>query len=431
MSRFQADLNAAFLGTLSTESSIIDEPEVTEPSNEISDEVIEEVREEREALADALDDVDEIGDDRKDIEVSVAVAESVAAVVEGADTMPVPATDAFVAMANCTIAEAEKVLDTDIPKLDTDATGAVSQASMESIGGWFASAAKAFGAAMGSFGARVMLGISRLNESSNGLMKRSMRVRSLMAKREGNGGKPLKLSSGVSRHLVLKDGYATNLPQGLIEFAITNVALTREVEVYHGRLAEMIKMRIFDAINRKADFSALINIPTEDLLKKITEILGKQPAMFIGNQRYDFQENRYNKILTAILTSTDPDAKELVRHLDAPLSLSNEQIAEVLKCVEDTISEQLKTLERITTSTKNSFSAVKSVVEKLNAVPADEDEDGVELHDTIDRVELLRIENQMVSELGRVVDRLVDYQRDLIDRIDSVLTLVEESVFQD
>jgi hypothetical protein len=46
-------------------------------------------------------------------------------------------------------------------------------------------------------------------------------------------------------------------------------------------------------------------------------------------------------------------------------------------------------------------------------------------------MELLRVENQLVSELGRVCDRLVDYQRDMIDRIDSLLTLVEESVFQD
>ncbi|MNO03763.1 hypothetical protein D3C81_2245600 [compost metagenome] len=56
---------------------------------------------------------------------------------------------------------------------------------------------------------------------------------------------------------------------------------------------------------------------------------------------------------------------------------------------------------------------------------------GAEAPVAINSMELLRVENQLVSELGRVCDRLVDYQRDMIDRIDSVLTLVEESVFQD
>ncbi|MNG06764.1 hypothetical protein D3C87_1661510 [compost metagenome] len=131
-----------------------------------------------------------------------------------------------------------------------------------------------------------------------------------------------------------------------------------------------------------------------------------------------------------------PSALDLIRHLDAPNSLSNEQIAAMLSSLEGLIAEQLIALEKITSQSKASFKSLQDVIKKFNGM-AEEAEiaqlkaGGAEAPVAINSMELLRVENQLVSELGRVCDRLVDYQRDMIDRIDSVLTLVEESVFQD
>jgi hypothetical protein len=155
----------------------------------------------------------------------------------------------------------------------------------------------------------------------------------------------------------------------------------------------------------------------------------------MGNQRYDFNGRKINKVLTVTLAAGTPDAIDLIRHLDAPNSLSNEAINQTLLGLEALIGEQLLTLERITSGTKASFKNLQVIIGKFNNIASDEEKAAAASEGSepvaMSSLELLRIENQLVSELGRVCDRLVDYQRDLIDRIDTVLTLVEESVFQD
>jgi hypothetical protein len=431
MSRFSDDLSAALLGTANFESSIVETNDVVVEQDVVTRELVEEVREERAELSDSLDFVDEIGDDRNDIDAAAKVADIVASAANAVDTAAPSAVEGVVGLANCAIADAERIIDTEIPRLETDLHGAVTEVSMEGLGDWFNSTVKAFGAAMGSFGARVALGLSRLNDSSAGLTKRSMRVRGLIIKRDPEGGKPLKLSSGTQRLLVLNNTYATPaaIAESLTAFAATNIALTKAVEVYHTRLADQIKNRVIDAVSSgKANLDGLVQIQGDDLIKQISDIIKEQPAQFLGNQRYEFKEHRYNKVLTALLTTTDPDAKELIRHLDAPTSLSNEDLGKLLLVVETIVSESLKTLERISSSTKGSFKALESVVSKLNNTTESDDE--VDLDDGVNKFELMRIESQLVSELGRVVDRLVDYQRDLVTRLDAVLCYAEESVFQ-
>lgn len=450
MSRFVTDLKLAFLGKLSVESAAVDaEPtvpaEVVPPTDPvetptvpdcveaITDEVALDIRDERIELADNLELVEELGDDLRDLESSVKVADSVADAVQAVETTPAQAAEAFVDIANVTISNANDLLDTSIPPLSVEIdTGEVSEVSVESVTGWFGSACKAFSAAAGSFFGRIGLAISRLNDSSKGLIKRSTRVRGMLSNRKGKGGEPIKLSSGVLRQLVINDGYSGTLAGDITTFAKTVIALSDIVEQYHTRLAALIKTQIFDAISKNVGRSIINGITVDDLLQEMKKILDSQPKNLLGNVVYDFQEHRYNKILTAKLASTATDASVLVKHLDQITSLTNEEILMVLDALDEVVVRQLKTLELITSSTKTSFAAVKSVIEKLNhTTDNDDDDDKAYLDPSIDVVELLRIENYMVSELGRVCDRLVDYQRDLIDRVDSILTLVEESVLQD
>lgn len=430
MSRFLQDFIAARLGTASFESSDPERFEEPATQDEVTSEIIEEVYEERVELADALEEVGEIGDDRNDIDAAANVAALVADAATAVDTAAPSAVEAMVGLANCALADAERMLDEELPRLDTNLYGEVTDVSMESLGQWFGTTVKAFGAAMSNFGMRVALGISRLSESSTGLVKRSMRVRGLMNKRKASG-KSIKLSSGTARNLILGNAYATpaQLIPALTEFAAMNVSLTKVVETYQQRLVDLIKNRILDAVSNKTSLDGLINIACDDLIKQLDALIKAQPATFLGNQRYEFKENRYNKVLTVLPTSTNPDAKELVKHLDNPISLSNEELGAILLGVETIVGESLKTLERISTSTKSSFSALESVVSKLNNQTDSLDE--VDLDDSVNKFELMRIETQLITELGRVVDRLVDYQRDLVSRLDAVIQYAEESVFQD
>lgn len=429
MSKFFQNLRSAFRGDHSFESAEA-APEVNpaaEPA--ITDDLIIEVQEERQELSDCLDEVEEQSEDQRDLESAVAMAKAVTDAVEAVETMPAHASEAFVEIANVTIANAEDVLEVDIPRLDTGSDGTVTEASMESFLGWFKDAAKSFGAAASSFMERMAISFSRLNDTSKGLTKRSMRVRSVIGKRKGNGGKPLKLSSGVLKHLIVGDGYTADPIGELTKFSGTNFALTKVVETYHSRLAEIIKNRIFDAMANKTNNNILISVPTDDLLKQLRTVIDAQPDNFMGNQVYAIQENRYNVILQAVLAGTATDAATLVKHLDAPMSLTNEEVGVLLTGVEGLITEQLKALERITSATSSTFQSVRGVISSLNKA-ADKDEDS-DVPVNANHLDLLRIENDMVAELGRVCERLNSYQSDLIDRLDSVLTLIEESVFQD
>jgi len=435
MTRFSDEFKQSMLGDGSFESAIVDESAYQETG--ITPELVIQTQEERAELADALDQVDEIGDDRKDIDAAAAVTDAVVSAVSAAETMPAAASETFAEIANVTIASAAQVLDMEMPRLETDPhTGAITEASMESFSSWFSGAAKSFMEASANFFARIGLGISRLNDSSQGLTKRCMRVRTVMGDRKGNGGKPIKLSSGVQRHLVLGDGYASSPIEALTEFSVTNISVTRVINEYHKRLGDLIKDRIFAAVASGQKNDIFVDLKSSDLLEDLEKILGRQPKNLMGNQVYGFNDRPVNKVLTVTLQSGMPNAIDLIRHLDAPNSLSNEQISALLGSLEGLIAEQLIALEKITSQSKASFKSLQDVIKKFNGM-AEEAEiaqlkaGGAEAPVAINSMELLRVENQLVSELGRVCDRLVDYQRDMIDRIDSLLTLVEESVFQD
>lgn len=435
MTRFSDEFKQSMLGDGSFESAIVDESAYEETG--ITPELVIQTQEERAELADALDQVDEIGDDRKDIDAAAAVTDAVVTAVAAAETMPAAASETFAEIANVTIASAAQVLDCEMPRLETDPhTGAITEESMESFSSWFSGAAKSFMEASSNFFARIGLGISRLNDSSQGLTKRCMRVRTVMSDRKGNGGKPIKLSSGVQRHLVLGDGYAAAPITALTEFGVYNVALTKVVNEYHKRLGDLIKDRIFAAVSSGQKNDIFVDLQSSDLLDDIEKILAAQPKNLLGNQVYAFNDRPINKVLKVTLQSGMPNAIDLIRHLDAPNSLSNDQIAGMLTALEGLIAEQLMALEKMSSQSKASFKSLQDVIKKFNGM-AEEAEiaqlkaNGVEAPVSLNSMELLRVENQLVSELGRVCDRLVDYQRDMIDRIDSLLTLVEESVFQD
>lgn len=395
---------------------------------------IAEVRDERMDLNDNMAEVKEQTDDVEYLQSSAIVTDPIAEVVAAAPNVPPVDGEAFVAMANQNITTAAVVLDTEIPLLVVDDTGAVSELSQESLGEWFTGAAKSFKEASGRFFTRLALGFSRLNESSKGLLNRSIKLKGKLGSRKGEGGKEIKLDTTTKALLIVGDNYSQDLLGDVTLFCNKSLELSDIVMSYSARLTDLLKKRIFEALSRNTVGSPLLDLEVADLLRLLDAALGSQPKNYLGNCIYMANQGRGSKVLTYGLKAGDPNAVVLVKHLDTPKSLSNDQISALLEGLVPVMTNQAKKLEVITDQATSSFNAVRAVLEKLNTRSSDNVDDMMvdnELEDSIDTAELLRLENHLVAELGKICSRLTDYQADAIKRINALLTYAEESVFQD
>jgi len=431
MSQFKQQYQEALKGGASLESAeIAGMAAMPVDSSEWTQDDVEDMLEDRDSVIVSDDAVTDLAADGKFLAASSAVTNVVGQAATAAETMPPAVAEAFVDQANCVINDASKVIGSPIPNLKCDEDGFVNNASMEGLSDWFGTAARAFKASTGQFFGRIALTFTRLNESSKGLLNRCSRIRSKIKSRKGAGGKALKISSSDLRYLILGDGYVNNPIAALNEFSALSLSVSQVVEQYFDRVDKILKAKIFDALaNASGNRSVFTNIETSDLLKQLTDIISKQPALSLGNVKYAVSKIDSSKIIGVTLQDQTPLAEQLVKHLDPIQSLTNEEVMEWVKGLEDLINAQMTRLEKITDRTSRSFDNVRSTLEKLNYTGGDKDEPL--LADDVDVIELLRLENQMVSEVGAICERLASYQQDLVNRLDSALVVVEESLFQD
>jgi len=95
------------------------------------------------------------------------------------------------------------------------------------------------------------------------------------------------------------------------------------------------------------------------------------------------------------------------------------------------VSHQTTQLQMLIKSTEKSFNQILGVVSDLTEDKYDDQMNEVPHTHGADHHRLIRLENGLVDELGNIAKAMTRHQTDLIARIDAVLTLAEESVFQD
>jgi hypothetical protein len=430
MSVFKTTLQEALRGKLSLEAS---EVVIPPPSHELTVEDVQEAREERSEMAEALHEV-QTNNSAKDMEAGAAVVTAIGAAAKAAEDMPAAAADAFVATANMNIATAEQVLETTIPKLAMGSDGGVDEVSLESLSDWFGSAVKAFSAAAARTGGRLALSFVRLNQSTVGLQNRTRRVRDKVRSRKGSGGVDIRLPQKVLELLVNGSNYSQAPTHDLTAFATTSRTLTDIVMEYHRRCDHAVKTHLVQAISAQdLPHDLFAGIQQDDLFQRLDAVIKAQPLPLLGNVKYARNEERMGRLMAFHLQQDGTLATDVVKYTDQIKSLSTETILQYCQELDRVIGEQIRLLEKVSDAVKVSYASVGVTIKKLTNMSTDdvEVEYDYELDSDINTADLLRLESQLVSEIGRICDRLSRLQADLLARLDAVLTLVEESVFQD
>lgn len=429
MSDFKQALQEAFRGDLSVEAA---EATLPVPNCELTVEDVQDAREERAELHNALHEVNTCNS-AKDMDAAAQVTAAIGTAAKAAEEMPAAAADAFVATANMNIQTAESVLGVDIPKLSVDGEGGVDTVSLESLSDWFGSAIKAFSAAASKTGGRIALSFVRLNSSTVGLQNRTRRVRDKVRSRKGNGGVEIKLPLHIKALLVTGSGYSQALTHDLANFADTNKQLTELVVEYHRRCDHSVKTHLVDAISQKdLPRDLFAGVQQDDLFHKLDQIVAAQNLPFLGNAKYARDPERMGRLLAFNLVADGTEAEDVVKYTDSIKSLTTDVILQYCMELDRLITEQLKALEKVTESAKVSYASVGITIKKLTNLSDDVEVDSeYELDSDINTADLLRLESQLVSEIGRICDRLGRLQSNMLARINAVLTLVEESIFQD
>lgn len=426
MSGFKSDLRLALLGQLSLEAA-----EVPVDPSVLTVDDVQEVREERAELEESVQEVKNatLG---KEMEASVAVVTAVGNAAKAAETMPKAAASAYVATANMNIQTAEHVLNAEIPKLVVNSDGSVDTVSLESLSEWFGSAFKAFGVAASKAGGRIALGFVRLNDSARGLDKRAKRVKDKVRSRKGHGGVAIKLPKDVARLLVVGDSY-TNAPTHVLgEFVSLTRELSNLVVEYHNRCDAVVKEFIVHAISqRDLPDNLFATLKTDDLFQRLDKIIANQPQTLMGNVRYGRIENQGGRLTAFHLSRVGADPDDVVRYGNPILSLSTESVLAYATDIERLVRDQITLIEKMEATSRSAYATVASSISKLTRVPDDVDEDDNYFDSGLNTADLLRVESQLVAEIGRICDRFSLLQTDAVLRINAALTLVEESVFQD
>lgn len=410
-------------------------PAVTEaPTHDgpITQQDIDDVNEHREEVRDVRIDAREIHDDANEITDVVKATDSVVAAVDGVQHLTKDQAETYVNLANLGIDDASHLLKAEIPRLEVDA-GKVETASMEGVMGWLASASKSVVNAAGKFFERVGTIFSRLDTTSSGFHNRIGRIQGKMKNRKGDGGKPLSLNKSVKQLLVEGNAYVTAHEAGmaLTSFSAISLGICAELEKYMLKVDAEAKKELMAALTRDYDRGEAI-VDSSEFANKIQSLLGSQGEHMLGNARYEIKESRgKSRILSCELVEGQPPASAIIKHLDAPLSLSPEDVGHLLIQVSQVVTHQTTQLQMLIKSTEKSFNQILGVIEDLTEPKHDEHMNEVPHSHGADQHRLIRLENGLVDELGNIAKAMTRHQTDLIARIDAVLTLAEESVFQD
>jgi hypothetical protein len=432
VTRFISDFKRSLLGT-SLESAEV--PAVpAEPVHEgsVTQEDIDSVQEHRAAVIDVVEDLKALNVDSGTISDVTNAIRTVSTPLENADKLTPGNAQTYIGLSNIGADAAEKVLDTSIPRLQEAGNGITGE-SMEGVASWVASATKSVWAAAGKFFERIATGFARMNTTSQGFHNRIARIQGKMKNRKGDGGKPLSMKARARALLIEGTGFVAghNGGEELKKFSAVALGIVHELEQYMLKVDAAAKNELMGALINNFDRGETV-VDSSEFATKIASLLSAQGGHLLGNAKYEIREERgRSRILNCILVESTPSAAEMVKHLDAPVSLPPADVVHLLSQIADVVTHQTTQLQHIIKSTDNSFKQLRGVIGSMTSQKFDEKgEEMVHGHDAnIHR--LIRLENTLVDELSDIAKAMTRHQTDLIVRIDAVLTLVEESVFQD
>lgn len=432
MKSFIKDFNRSLNGA-SFESSEVP-PVVTEVVHEgpITQQDIDETHAHRGDVQDILEEIKELHSDAGDITTVTKAAQSVVSAVDNAEHITPAQAETYVNLANLGIDDASHLLQAEIPHLAED-QGRITSESMEGVMGWLASASKSVWNAAGKFFERVATGFTRLDKTSSGFHNRIARIQGKIKNRKGDGGKPLSLGKGVKALLVEGNAYVTPASGAgaLKKFSDISLGIVGELEKYMLKVDSEAKKELMEAIIKNFDKGETI-VDSGEFSNKIASLLNGQGDHLLGNVKYEFKETRNkSRILNCELVSNQPPASAIVKHLDAPVSLTSSEVMHLLGSLSEVVSHQTTSLQQIIKSTDSAFKQIRGVISNLTATNHDETGEEVPRSHDADQHRLIRLENGLVNELGNIAKAMTRHQGDLIERIDALLTLAEESVFQD
>lgn len=432
MTRFINDFRRSLSGT-SLESAEV--PAVpTEPVYEgaVTQEDIDSVHEHRAAVIDVVEDLKALNVDSGTISDVTNAIRAVSTPLENADKLTPGNAQTYIGLSNIGTAAAEKVLDTPIPRLQEAGNGITGE-SMEGVASWVASATKSVWNAAGKFFERIATGFARMNTTSQGFHNRIARIQGKMRNRKGDGGKPLSIGKGVRALLIEGNGFVTahNGGEELKKFSTVSLGIAHELEQYMLKVDAAAKNELMGALINNFDRGETV-IDSSEFASKIASLLSAQGTHLLGNAKYVMKEERNkSRILNCVLEYTTPSAADMVKHLDAPVSLSPADVAHLLSQIAEVVTHQTTQLQHIIKSTDSSFKQLRGVIDSMTAKKFDESGEEVGHDHDANVHRLIRLENTLVDELSNIAKAMTRHQTDLIVRIDAVLTLAEESVFQD
>jgi len=432
VTRFISDFKRSLSGA-SLESAEV--PAVpTEPIHEgaVTQEDIDSVREHRAAVIDVVQDLKALNVDSETISDVTSAIRTVSTPLENADKLTPGNAQTYIGLSNIGADQAEKVLDTTIPRLQEAGNGITGE-SMEGVAGWVASATKSLWNAAGKFFERIATGFARMNTTSQGFHNRIARIQGKMRSRKGDGGKPLSMAARTRALLIEGNGFvsAHNGGEELKKFSTVALGIVNELEKYMLEVDSAAKNELMGALINNFDRGETV-IDSSEYATKIASLLSAQGGQMLGNAKYEIREERgRSRILNCVLVNSVPSASDMVKHLDAPVSLPPADVVHLLSQISDVVTHQTTQLQHIIKSTESSFKQLRGVIDSMTEQKFDEKGEAmVHGHDAnIHR--LIRLENTLVDELSDIAKAMTRHQSDLIVRIDAVLTLAEESVFQD
>lgn len=432
MTRFIQDFKRSLNGE-SFESAEV--PLVAEPPRHegpVTQQDIIEVKEHRDEVCASIADAKELHADAAEISTVTQANQSVATTVGNAEHITKDQAETFVNLANLGIDDASHLVQAEIPKLQAQ-DGEIVAASMEGVMGWLASASKGVWNAAGKFFERVGTIFARLDTTSNGFHNRIARLQGKMKNRKGDGGKPLSLGKGVKALLVEGNAYVTPHDAGmaLTSFSAVALGIVAELEKYMLKVDSEAKKELMAALTKDFDRGETL-VDSAEFANKIQSLLGAQGEHMLGNVKYEFKENRNkSRILNCELVEGQPPASAIIKHLDTPVSLTPVEVGHLLTQISQVVTHQTTQLQQIIKSTRKSFEQIRGVINDLTGDKYDDQMNEVPHTHGADQHRLIRLENSLVDELGNIAKAMTRHQTDLIERIDAVLTLAEESVFQD
>lgn len=429
MSEFRKNMQAVMSGIISLESQVIEPQNV---SSEFTADEVRELREERDSLQVVEEHVDSIEKDVDYISNNVIAASTVnniAKVIK--DTDPCDGV-VVVDIANQQLKDVESTTGITPPKLETNPNGKVSEASLESFTGWIKTAASAFASSVDNFTSRIGMAWRRLDHTSEGVSRRIHYVRHNLQRRKNlSGGNKLDISVSQKLALIKENGLSTNPAADLNDLLIVVAKATDILNNYVSRLSQSITSSLHEVIIDSNKVPEFFTVESGDLGKELDALYATQPKVLFGNYRLKLVDRKTSPALKYELEIADGyDPKQIVKHLDNPVSLSNEAILDLLDKVQVMSTNHIKHLNMVEDHCVKAMDNYKITINKLRRSVNDVDDEDF-LESSFDDSALLRIENYLLAELGRAVLRIQQYNLVAANATSAVVALAEESIFQD